>query len=334
MQIGMHTDYKVFLYQMKGELYADDGMRINLDSNVALTAFNTMCNMFTMYSFPYKYDFANRFRTGEMPIGFAAYTATYNQLKVFATEIEGLWGFYPMPGYINETTGELNNDSVSTVTAIVMITGCSDEKGAWEFMKWHAGAQCQIDYSNEMVALIGPSAKHPTANLEALESLPWTNEEYVQLKAQFDNLASIPNYPGSYIIDRYTNFAFLDAYNEGADPIEELRRYIITINKEITRKRGEFDLEVLEDGQTLAEKRMLQAIDEIESIKEGSSYSASYDGVCDRAINTIDNGECEDYASLRAAADALKEANAELFEKVANYLYTAADSLEKYELYK
>lgn len=334
MQIGMHTDYKVFLYQMEGELYADDGMRINLDSNVALTAFNTMCNMFTMYSFPYKYDFANRFRTGEMPIGFAAYTATYNQLKVFATEIEGLWGFYPMPGYINETTGELNNDSVSTVTAIVMITGCSDEKGAWEFMKWHAGAQCQIDYSNEMVALIGPSAKHPTANLEALESLPWTNEEYVQLKAQFDNLASIPNYPGSYIIDRYTNFAFLDAYNEGADPIEELRRYIITINKEITRKRGEFDLEVLEDGQTLAEKRMLQAIDEIESIKEGSSYSASYDGVCDRAINTIDNGECEDYASLRAAADALKEANAELFEKVANYLYTAADSLEKYELYK
>jgi hypothetical protein len=103
-----------------------------------------------------------------------------------------------------------------------------------------------------MVALIGPSAKHATANIEALASLPWTNEEYTQLKAQFDNLASIPNYPGSYIIDRYTNFAFLDAYNEGADPVEELRRYIITINKEITRKRNEFGLEVLEDGQTLA----------------------------------------------------------------------------------
>ena len=334
MEIGMHTDYKVFLYQMDGELYADDGMRINLDSNVALTAFNTMCNLFTMYSFPYKYDFANRFRTGEMPIGFASYNATYNQLKVFATEIEGLWNFYPMPGYINEETGELNNKSVSSVSAIVMIKGCQDEEGAWEFMKWHAGAQCQIDYSNEMVALIGPSAKHATANIEALASLPWTNDEYVQLKAQFDNLASIPNYPGSYIIDRYTNFAFLDAYNEGADPVEELRRYIITINKEITRKRGEFDLEVLEDGQTLAEKRMLQALDKIEELKEESGYSSSYDAVCQRAIDTIDDTECEDYASLRAAADALEEADATFFAVVVKYLRTAADCLEKYELYK
>ncbi len=334
MQIGMHTDYKVFLYQMNGELYADDGMRINLDSNVALTAFNTMCNMFTMYSFPYKYDFANRFRTGEMPIGFAAYTGTYNQLKVFATEIEGLWGFYPMPGYIDEETGELNNVSVSSVSAIVMISGCQDEEGAWEFMKWHAGAQCQIDYSNEMVALIGPSAKHSTANIDALASLPWTNDEYTQLKAQFDNLASIPNYPGSYIIDRYTNFAFLDAFNEGADPIEELRRYIITINKEITRKRSEFDLEVLEDGQTLAEKRMMQAVDKLTEIKDGSSYSASYDAVYDRVLDTVDDGECEDYAALRATADALEEANATLFEEAVKYLRSAADSLEKYELYK
>ena len=334
MQIGMHTDYKVFLYQMNGELYADDGMRINLDSNVALNAFNTMCNMFTMYSFPYKYDFANRFRTGEMPIGFATYNGTYNQLKVFATEIEGLWGFYPMPGYYNEETGVLNNVSVSSVSAIVMIKGCQDKEGAWEFMKWHAGAQCQIDYSNEMVALIGPSAKHATANIEALASLPWTNEEYTQLKAQFDNLASIPNYPGSYIIDRYTNFAFLDAYNEGADPVEELRRYIITINKEITRKRNEFGLEVLEDGQTLAQKRMGQALDELNAIKEGSSYSASYDSVYQRAIDTIEDGECEDYAALRATAVALGEANATLFENVIKYLNTAADSLEKYELYK
>ena len=58
MQIGMHTDYKVFLYQMGGELFADNGMRINLDSDVGLEAFDTMCSYFTMYSFPYSYDFA------------------------------------------------------------------------------------------------------------------------------------------------------------------------------------------------------------------------------------------------------------------------------------
>ena len=258
MQIGMHTDYKIFLYQSGGELFADNGMRINLDADVALDAFDTMCNMFTMYSFPYQYDFANRFRTGEMPIGFAAYTATYNQLKVFATEIEGVWGMYPMPG-TEDGFGGINNASVSGVSAIVMITGCDNVEGSWDFMRWHSGASCQEQYSNEMVSILGPSAKHPTANIKALASLPWTSEEIKEIQLQFNNLASIPNYPGSYIIDRYTKFAFLAAYNDNADPVEELLKYITTINKEVTRKREEFDLETLDyPGQKLSEKRLAQ----------------------------------------------------------------------------
>jgi len=334
MMIGMHTDYKVFLYQMDGELFADNGMRINLDSNLALEAFNTMCNMFTMYSFPYKYDPANRFRTGEMPILFAEYAATYNQLKVFATEIEGLWSFHPMPGYMDEN-GKLNNVSVSNLSAIVMITDCKDEASAWEFMKWHSGAQCQSDYSNEMIALIGPSAKRATANINALTSMGWTATELDALLTQFNNLASIPNYPGSYIIDRYTNFAFLAAYNNGADPVTELQSYITTINKEITRKRSEFELETLDYiGQTLAEKRMGQATDALAAAKESASYSASYNGVYERAIAAIDEGKTEDYASLRSAAIALGEANAELFADAIKYLNSAATALESYEAYK
>ena len=252
MTIGLSKDYKMFLYQMGGELFADNGMRINLDSNVALESFEMMCNMFTMYSFPYTYDFANRFRTGEMPIGIASYNGTYNQMIVFATEIRGLWEFVPLPGIMDEN-GNINNVSVSTVSAIVMMNGCDNEEGAWEFMKWHVGADCQTKYSNEMVAILGPSAKHATANMTALESLPWTTSEYQNLAMQFNNLASIPNYPGAYIVDRYTNFAFLSAYNDKADPVSELLSYIPTINKEITRKRSEFGLRTLELGQTLAD---------------------------------------------------------------------------------
>lgn len=258
MTIGLSKDYKMFLYQMGGELFADNGMRINLDSNVALESFEMMCNMFTMYSFPYKYDFANRFRTGEMPIGIASYNATYNHLIVFATEIKGLWEFVPLPGMQDED-GNINNVSVSTVSAIVMMNGCDNQEAAWEFMKWHCGADCQTKYSNEMVAILGPSAKHATANETALESLPWTTSEYENLALQFNNLASIPNYPGAYIVDRYTNFAFLSAYNNNADPVSELLSYVPTINKEITRKRSEFGLETLELGQTLEEKRAAEA---------------------------------------------------------------------------
>ena len=313
MQIGMHTNYQIFLYQMGGELFADDGMRINLDSNVGLEAFETMCNYFTMYSFPYEYDFANRFRTGEMPIGFASYNATYNHLTVFATEIKGLWEFLPMPGYEDEN-GDINNVSVSSVSAIVMLAGSGLEDDpakqvrAWEFMMWHSGARCQIDYSNEMVAIMGPSAKHATANIKALSEMPWTAAEYTQLNKQFQNLASIPNYPGSYIIGRYTNFAFLAALNDNANPVDELLSYITTINKEITRKREEFNLETLEIGQTLAQKRLAQALEafekEVDELGEATKAAVSdYEALLRSAVKN------ENAAELAGAATGFKEVN-------------------------
>jgi len=68
MQMGLTTDNTIHLYQMGGELFADNGMRINLDSQVGLASFRKTCELFTKYGFPYTYDAANRFRTGEMPI--------------------------------------------------------------------------------------------------------------------------------------------------------------------------------------------------------------------------------------------------------------------------
>ena len=331
MQIGMHTDYKIFLYQMGGELFADDGMRINLDSNMGLEAFETMCNFFTMYSFPYSYDFANRFRTGEMPIGFASYNGTYNHLTVFATEIKGLWEFLPMPGIehtLEDGSTYINNVSVSTVSAICMMNGCDNEAGAWEFMKWHAGADCQIKYSNEMVAILGPSAKHATANVNALSEMPWTSAEYEQLSYQFNNLASIPNYPGSYIIGRYTNFAFLAAYEDNADPITELQSYITTINKEITRKREEFGLETLELGQTLTEKRLLQVEqayeNDTEDMDQGKIDAAAF------AADIMKTGiKDEDAIALAKAADEFAAVDATAFAATIQALRNAVTVLSR-----
>lgn len=336
MTIAMSNDYKIFLYQMGGTLFADDGMRINLDSNLALDSFEQMCNLFKMYSFPYKYDFANRFRTGEMPIGIASYNSTYNQLVVFATELRGKWQFLPLPGF-EQDDGTINNVSVSSVNAIVMITGADEEtkKDAWEFMKWHTGAQCQIDYSNEMVAIMGDSAKYATANVQALESLPWTREEYENLNAQFTNLASIPNYPGAYIIGRYTKFAFLSVYNDNADAVTELLRYITTINKEITRKRSEFGLPTLEIGQTLASLRrdqITEAIDELGSSADAYSEQISALRTAMENVPTYST-YCEDeyIDALRAAGQALSDANAELFGDIAKKVDECATALKSYQ---
>jgi len=354
MQIGMHNDVKIFLYQYGDELFADGGMRINLDSPVAEDAFSTMCDFFTMYSFPYKYDFANRFRTGEMPIGFATYTATYNQLKVFATEIEGLWSMYPMPGVYNNE-GKINRESVSTVSAIVMIVGCENKHDSWEFMRWHVGAKCQVDYSNEMVAILGPSAKHATASRTALESMPWTNAERNQIMQQFDELASIPNYPGSYIVDRYLKFAFLDAYDDNLDPVKALRQHISTINKEIARKRQEFDLEILEievkyeiaelkderKGSTricatLAEKRLREAYYMLCDM----SYGAEYNDVCGNLTKliTMSAYETRDHASIGEFTDNLEalahSKGNNQFDDVIGKLRDAIKALKSYETYR
>ena len=337
MQIGMHANYQVFLYQMGGTLFADNGMRINLDSNVGLEAFDTMCSFFTMYSFPKSYDFPNRFRTGEMPIGFASYNANYNQLTVFATEIKGLWNFYPLPG-IEQADGTINNVAVATVSAICMMNGCGSEGGeageldkarAWEFMKWHSGADCQIAYSNEMVAIIGPSAKHATANLNALSEMPWTAAELEQLLYQFNNLASIPDYPGTYIIGRYTNFAFLAAYNDNKDPIQELQSYITIINKEITRKREEFGLETLEIGQTLKSKRLDQMKEawesDIKNLGQESSLAKSATKIMGDIPAFIENEKYDlvEYHVLQFVLTELKALDASAFAGTINALERA-----------
>ncbi len=267
MEIGVGADYMPFLYQSGGSIWADEGMRINLDSEVALFAFNKMCNMFTQYSFPYDYSGANRFRTGEMPILIAGYTGLYNQLKVFATELDGCWTFVPVPGTL-KADGTINNKILAGSSALVMVSGAKHTEDAWEYMKWYTGAEAQTTYANEMVAIMGESAKHATANREALKSMPWTADEIVEVEKQFDNLLAIENYPGFYYVGRHTNFAFLSAYNDDKDPTTELLRYVNTINAEITRKRQEFNLETVELGSTLAEKRSNQIREALDVLEE------------------------------------------------------------------
>ena len=253
MEIGIQNDIYTFIYQSGNEAYADEGLRINFDDSGVLNAFTKMCNMYTQYSLPYTYDFSNRFRTGEMPIGIAPYTQC-NQLAVFASELSGLWGFVPLPGYEHvDENGEtyINNTAIATVTGCIMLDGCDNTEASWEFMKWYTGTECQVAYSNQIVSIMGIAARPATANTEALIQLPWTAEEAENILLQFENLGAVENHPGSYYLARYVSFAFLSAINERVDPAEALLDYVNTINKEIIRKRQEFGWDYLEIGETL-----------------------------------------------------------------------------------
>jgi hypothetical protein len=179
-----------------------------------------------------------------------------------------------------------------------------------------------------MVAILGPSAKPACANKNALREMPWTSEEYKQIAYQFNKLASIPNYPGSYIIGRYTDFAFLAAYNNNADPVTELQSYISTINKEITRKRQEFGLETLELGQTLPQKRLLQVEQayaaDTENMDQGKIDAAKL------ATDIMNLGiRDEDAVALSNAAEAFAGVDATAFAATITALHNAIAVLNR-----
>ena len=247
--MSMGIDYisalDFMMYQRGGNMwkYTDipeyAGAKIDLDSKIALEAFDFVCSLYSDYSFPISYDASNRFRTGEMPIIVGAYISLYNTLTVYATEIDGLWSFCPLPGSELED-GMINYNSLANITATVILHGCDKMLSAWQFMQWQSSADVQANYGNRMVALIGPSAKYEAANINAIKNLSWTATERAAIEDQMQHLSSIVNYPGSYIIARYMKFAFLDAVNDGADPNDAMMSYIDAINDEITRKREEF----------------------------------------------------------------------------------------------
>ncbi len=257
---GSLSGLQIFMYQLDEGLYRDedgngepDGMRINLDSNVALDCFERLCELFTTHKFPRTYDLATYFRMGEMPIAIADYL-TYNQFSIYATEIKGLWEFVPLPGTIRtneDGTTYIDRSSPCSVSAVVLMADetRSDElrQNCWEFMKWWTDAPAQSEYAKQYEAIIGLAAKYNTANVEALKSMPWTNSERKNLEAAFENLKGTPEFPGGYIITRYVDFAFLDAYNNGTNPVDALLDNITHINNELSRKRGEFGLKTYEE---------------------------------------------------------------------------------------
>ncbi|WP_309123495.1 extracellular solute-binding protein [Paenibacillus sp.] len=246
LQIGFPQDItglQIFLYQTGAELYDAGRTRSTLDADATVEAFQKQTELFTTYRFPRDYDFANRFRTGEMPLGIADYT-TYNQLIAFAPEIRGLWEFAPLPGTVR-TDGTIDRATPSTGTAVMMLKGAEDKEAAWRFMEWWTRADTQSRFGREMEAVLGKSAKQATANLEALASMPWTEREADILMEQWSYAVGTPEVPGGYYVTRSIGFAAAAAYNDG-DP-EALLDYVRETDEEIARKRKEFRLEGDED---------------------------------------------------------------------------------------
>lgn len=244
MSDPMNSDMSGFLtqlYQRGGFLYNDDHSRTALNTEEAIAAFDFYTRLFTHHNSPEWFDFVNRFRSGEMPIGFADFTS-FNTLSVFAPEIQGLWDFALLPGYVHPN-GTIDRTVPAWGTSAVMFEQSQNQEDAWEFLKWWTSADTQIRFGRELESVMGAAARHPTANLEAFNSLPWSASQLEILNEQRAWTLGTPEVPGGYYVSRHIINATRRVINENVDTRETLLDFSIVIDREMKRRRHDFGLE-------------------------------------------------------------------------------------------
>lgn len=240
--------YYGMVFQNGGNPYRgegnDYGIQSGLDDDAAMKAFKDYTDMFTGYGLDVYVDFTNRFRVGEMPLGITGYTA-FNQLEIFAPEIKGQWSFHPIPGVVREDGSIDRSFAVDTVQSVIMAK-TKDISASWKFVKWWTGTQAQLDFANSLESLMGTSARYAAADPDVLRQLPWSNSELESLLSQFESTVGLPAVPGNYMTLRMIQYSFSDVVSKNANPRETLYLNIRTIDNELTRKREELGLSVLE----------------------------------------------------------------------------------------
>ena len=238
--------YFSLLFQNGGDMYNEAGTRTTVDTEAGIKAFDDYVRYFNDYGIPAIYDFVSRFRSGEMPIGVQAYSV-YNTLMVSAPEIRGLWDFTLIPG--TERTDENGNTYIDrsdfiTGSATMMIASDDEEikQKSWEFMKWWASEDIQVQFGREIEALLGSSARYNTANKDAFVKLSWSADDIEVLSEQWDQTVGIREVPGGYYTGRHIANAIRKVLNEKEDTRNTIIDYSIKINDEIDKKRKEFGM--------------------------------------------------------------------------------------------
>lgn len=229
----------MLLLQQGLNVYDKELTKTTFDTQEAIDAFTTWTKFYTVYDFEQTYDAFTRFRTGEMPIVIQNYVF-YNQLSVAAPEIKGLWDFAVVPGTVRED-GTVSHAVNSGSAGAVIFQKVSDTQAAWTFLKWFTSTEVQVEYGRTIEALMGPMGRFDTANLKALEQLPWSTAELKKIQAAQSETVEVPIIPASYATTRHVKNAFRAVVNDTWTARYALSAYNRDINSEIERKNTELE---------------------------------------------------------------------------------------------
>jgi ABC-type glycerol-3-phosphate transport system substrate-binding protein len=240
----------LFVLQRGGSFFNDDLSASVLDDPIGIEALTEWTNLFTLHGAPVQIDFFNRFRTGETPIGINDYSL-YNMLEYAALEIKGSWAIFPVPGIMRED-GTIDrtivasagaNNAVASSSGFITASRPDRIQDSWEFVQWFMSVETQTDFALGIEALFGPAARYNTATYKAQESINWSRHSFDTIMTSIGNLREIPGVPGAYYVGRHTTNMFNEIVLMGESPRAAMRKYIETINAEITRKRLELGID-------------------------------------------------------------------------------------------
>lgn len=250
MEVGIPADYMTYLTMVSQaglDIYSADGKKCMLGQIKQVDTFGFFTKLYTDYGFLLSYEFQNRFRSGEMPLGIAD-ISMFNTLEVSAPEIRGLWSMTLLPGMVRED-GTIDHTSLLTTSTTgangggaMILSQTDDPESAWEFLKWWTSAEVQESYAVEFESLLGASARYSSANITAFEHSMWTAQYKGVLQKQMQSLNAVPNIPGGYYLSRHLNNAFRKVVYNSKSATDVMYDYVYKIDSEIEKKRNEFGL--------------------------------------------------------------------------------------------
>lgn len=230
--------FEMLLYQSGGSLFNEDLSATILDDEKCYKAFKKWTDYYVKYGLLTEFNFYNRFRSGEMPLGIQPQNM-YATLRLAAPELDGLWEMVPVPQTVL-SGGSISNVAVGSVTPAIVLKN-DKEDACFRYIDWFTSTETQVSYGQEVENILGLGARYNSANLEAIKKLNWTVEESELLLSQMEKTYITPAIPASYYINRNLTNAFRKVIINGYTPRESLLSYNKIINSEITRKNNELE---------------------------------------------------------------------------------------------
>jgi len=236
--LGALNIFPTLLMQQGISLYDDKLESIVLTSEEAVNTFTMWTDFYNKYSFDKTYDFYNRFRTGTMPLAIQSVTQ-YNTISAAASEIRGLWGIAPIPGFKDEN-GNINRTLAGAGSGCAILKDSDNIDGAWEFLKWWTSYEAQHKYSQNIESILGTTGRNMTSNVEALSKLSWDRGDFEIIEEQWRWVKEMPEVPGGYYIPRVVDQAFWNVVS-GKGIHEELIKWDKVADTEIAEKRSQYE---------------------------------------------------------------------------------------------